>query len=321
MTRHLILGGAGFIGSHLAEALLQKGHHVRLFDRPNVERPPSLAKYQSLEWMPGDFQSTADVYSAVSGIDVIFHLVSTTLPKNSNDDPVFDVQSNLCGSLRLLAAAVENGVRKVIFISSGGTVYGIPHQVPIPETHPTEPLVSYGITKLAIEKYLKLHHELYGLDYTVLRVANPYGERQRTDTAQGAVAVFARKALSGEIIEIWGDGSVTRDYIYVSDVVKAFLCALEYTGETRVFNIGSGVGVSLNDLLEAIESLTGRQLERRYMAARKFDVPVSVLDITRAQVSLGWGPQITLRAGLERTLRWMSESMHDAPTGHSSSQR
>jgi UDP-glucose 4-epimerase len=244
------------------------------------------------------------VEDAVSGCEVIIHLVSTTLPKNSNDDPVFDVEGNVIGTLRLLDAARAARVRKVVFISSGGTVYGIPREVPIPESHPTEPRVSYAIAKLAIEKYLELYQLLHGLDYVVLRVANPYGARQRVDAAQGDVAVFLDRALRNETIEIWGDGSVVRDYLHISDVARAFLRAVDYTGEPRVFNIGSGAGCSLNELIGSIERLLGRPVARRYLAPRPFDVPRNVLDIARARDVLGWSPTVSLDEGLRATLAW-----------------
>lgn len=302
----LILGGAGFIGSHLAEALLAQGHEVRIFDRPHIQIPAELKECHGIEWMQGDFLSVADIQAAVDGVELIFHLVSTTLPKNSNDDPGYDVGTNVIGSLHLLDAAVRLGIRKIVFISSGGTIYGIPSQIPIPETHPTDPLVSYGISKLAIEKYLKLYHELHGLDYAVLRVANPYGERQRTDMAQGAVAVFAKKALAGETIEIWGDGSVTRDYIYIADLIEAFVLAASYQGQERIFNIGGGHGLSLNQLLATLEELLARPVNRRFLPARKFDVPVNILDITRAREVLGWAPRTPFKVGLQRTLQWLA---------------
>ena len=302
----LILGGAGFIGSHLAEALLAQGHEVRIFDRPHIQIPAELKECHGIEWMQGDFLSVADIQAAVDGVELIFHLVSTTLPKNSNDDPGYDVGTNVIGSLHLLDAAVRLGIRKIVFISSGGTIYGIPSQIPIPETHPTDPLVSYGISKLAIEKYLKLYHELHGLDYAVLRVANPYGERQRTDMAQGAVAVFAKKALAGETIEIWGDGSVTRDYIYIADLIEAFVLAASYQGQERIFNIGGGHGLSLNQLLATLEELLARPVNRRFLPARKFDVPVNILDIMRAREVLGWAPRTSFKVGLQRTLQWQS---------------
>ena len=299
----LVLGGGGFIGSHVVDQLLTAGHHVRIFERPRVPRyrefPPG-----SVEWIEGDFQNAAVVRDTLQGVDTLIHLVSTTLPKSSNDDPVFDVQSNIISTLRLFEFAVEARVRRIVFISSGGTVYGPPSILPIPESHPTDPRVSYGIVKLAIEKYLALFHAQHGIDYVVLRVANPFGERQRVDLAQGAVAVFVDRALRQMPIEIWGDGSVVRDYIHVEDVARAFVCAVDHTGPPGVFNIGSGTGHSLNELLAQLEAMLGRKVERRYLPSRGIDVPSNVLDVSRAREHLGWAPQISLETGFGRTIAW-----------------
>lgn len=304
--RCLVLGGRGFIGSHLVDALLAHGHYARCFDRPHLAPlgETHLAN-PNFELFEGDLVSEADVSEALVGCEVCFHLVSTTLPKSSNADPVFDVQSNLLGTVRLLSHASETGLKKVVFVSSGGTVYGVPTQVPIPETHPTDPVCSYGITKLAIEKYLGLFHQLHGLDYTILRIANPFGERQRTYASQGAVAVFLGKVLRGDPVEIWGDGSVVRDYIHIADVVDALLIALDQTSEEHVFNIGAGCGHSLNELLAVIEKVTGRTATRSYLPGRAFDVPVSVLSIERARRELGWSPKVDFKQGLERFATWL----------------
>ena len=309
----LILGGAGFIGSHLAQGLLAAGHQVTIFDRPNLVLPSELLADSRVEWFEGDFLNEDDLARVVPGSDVVFHLVSATLPKSSNDNPVYDVESNIIGTLRLLNLARTHAVKRVIFASSGGTVYGLPHTLPISESHSTEPLVSYGITKLAIEKYLQMYQALYGIDYCVLRIANPFGERQRVSVAQGAVAVFLHRALHGETIHIWGDGSVTRDYIYVKDVTTALVKALTYQGQQRVFNIGSGQGLSLNDILAAIEKLLGRPVTRSYEPARNFDVPVNVLDITCARQQLGWAPAVSFHDALANTLAWMRENQHVEP--------
>lgn len=301
----LILGGAGFIGSHLAEALLAEGHQVRIFDRPNLVRPMELVADERIEWFEGDFLNADDLALVLPGSEAVFHLVSATLPKSSNDNPAYDVETNVIGTLRLLDIARTSGVQRVIFASSGGTVYGLPRTLPISETHPTDPLVSYGIAKLTIEKYLNMYHVLHGLDYCVLRLSNPYGERQRASASQGAVAVFLHKAIHNEPIHIWGDGNVTRDYIYIKDAAAALVRALSCKGEQRVFNIGSGQGLSLNQVLEAIEELLGRPVARTYEQERKFDVPANILDISRARDLLGWRPLIDFPAGLERTLRWM----------------
>lgn len=304
--RCLVLGGRGFIGSHLVDALLARDHHVRCFDRPHIA-PLGVAHLTkpNFELYEGDLVSEADLVEALNGCDICYHLVSTTLPKSSNADPVFDVESNLLGTVRLLNHAVKLGIKKIIFASSGGTVYGVPSQIPIKETHQTDPICSYGITKLAIEKYLGLFKQLHGLDYAVLRLSNPYGDRQRTNANQGAVAVFLGKVLRGEPIEIWGDGSVVRDYIYIADVVDALLAALNQTSSENVFNIGSGRGHSLNEILDSIEKVTGHAAVRHYMPSRAFDVPASVLCIERAKHSLKWSPQVEFDSGLALFAKWL----------------
>lgn len=307
--RCLVLGGGGFIGSHIVDRLLDAGHSVGIFERPRVPRHRAYSPTEPVEWIEGDFQNTALVREVVDGHEVVVHLVSTTLPKASNEDPAFDVLSNVIGTLRLLEAAVAARVRKVIFISSGGTVYGTTPNRPVAEDHPTEPRVSYAIGKLAIEKYLAVFRAQHGLDYVVLRVANPYGERQRADVAQGAVAAFVRHAALGTPIEIWGDGTVTRDYVYVDDVAQAFLRAIDYEGEPRLFNIGSGRGCTLNELVDLIEARAGRKVERRYLPGRSIDVPYNVLDIGLARRWLCWEPRITLEQGIARTYAWAAREL------------
>jgi UDP-glucose 4-epimerase len=309
--RCLVLGGGGFIGSHLVDALIAQGNFVRCFERPHVvSLGEGHASEQNFELFEGDFVSEADIEAALEGCDICFHLVSTTQPKSSNADPVFDVESNLLGTIRLLNHAVKNGLKKIVFVSSGGTVYGNPLQTPIPETHPTNPICSYGITKLSIEKYLGLYHELHGLDYTVLRLSNPFGERQRTHANQGVVAVFLGKAIRGETIEIWGDGSVVRDYMHIHDVVSALLAALDFQGAEHTFNIGSGIGLSLNDVISSIEKITNRATVCRYVKSRRFDVPANVLAIDRAASLLGWSPRTSFEEGLMRFAKWLEDHPH-----------
>lgn len=303
-----IFGGRGFLGGHLCDRLLELGHEVRVFDRPSAQNRIPFVARERLEIYEGDFSNDVDVSHAISGCHTVFHLISTTLPKGSNDNPVFDIETNVVGTLRLLEAARRQGVRKIVFVSSGGTVYGRPETIPIAENHPTEPACSYGIGKLAVEKYLSLYHQLYGLDYRVLRLANPYGERQRVDTAQGAAIVFLHKALRGEPLEIWGDGSVVRDFIYVGDVVDALCKAMEDEGDTRLFNVGSGRGHSLTELIDTIEEVVNRPVQRRYLAARPFDVPANVLDISRAKACLNWQPGVDLHDGLRRTMTWLQDN-------------
>ena len=197
-----VFGGGGFIGSTIADRLLLDGHCLRIFERPRVEPYRKFSVSEHVEWLTGDLLSLFDVDNAVDGADVVLHLVSTTLPKSSNDDPIYDVQSNLVATLQLLNTMVIRQVPKIVFISSGGTVYGSPVYLPIDEKHPTEPRVSYGITKLAIEKYLLMYQQLHGIKANILRVTNPYGERQRVETAQGAIGVFLSRSLKDQPLEI-----------------------------------------------------------------------------------------------------------------------
>lgn len=300
MKRCLILGGCGFIGSHLADELLESGHQVRIFDRPNVDVANVAHIADKVEIFEGDFTNELDVAIALEGMEIVYHLISTTLPATSNQNPVYDIESNLIGTIKLLECAVKVGVKKVIFSSSGGTVYGPAKKIPIPEDHPTEPISSYGIHKLAIEKYLAIYGNLYGLDWQALRVSNPYGERQNPEGQQGAVAVFAFSLKQGKPIIIWGDGSVVRDYIYVKDVVKAFAYFAEGSAPSRIYNIGTGVGTDLNRLVELMAKASGLGPVVKYLPPRKVDIPVNVLDSSKARTEFGWEPTVSLFEGLKK---------------------
>ncbi|MBV8874332.1 MAG: NAD-dependent epimerase/dehydratase family protein [Metakosakonia sp.] len=305
----VVFGGGGFIGSAICERLLADGHQLRIFERPRVPPYRHFAENEHVEWTTGDFSSTHDLRDAIEGMDGVVHLVSTTLPKSSNEDPVYDVETNIVPSLHLLNAMVEHKVKRIVFISSGGTVYGNPQYIPIDEKHPTEPVVSYGITKLAIEKYLHMFSKLHGIKAVTLRVANPYGERQRVETAQGAIGIFMHNILKDKPIEIWGDGSVQRDYIHVSDVADAFAKAITYDGEKECFNISSGKGISLNELVEMMKSIIEQPVQVNYKPGRSFDIDISVLCNQLAQKELNWQPQVTMQEGLTRTAAWMKETL------------
>jgi len=307
--RALVIGGNGFIGTNLVDKLVAAGHKVRVFDRyPSRYREPD----PQVEYMTGDLGNHGEIHETAQGVDWVFHLAYTTLPQTSNDDPLYDVRSNVVDTVQLLEECKQSGVQKIVFISSGGTIYGIPRQIPIPEDHPTEPICSYGITKLAIEKYLSLYQRLWGVDYVVARLSNPYGEQQNPQSKQGAVGVFLGNVQQGKPITIWGDGEVTRDYIYIDDAVRALIMAAEYQPPPdghRVFNIGAGQGVSLNQLVEEIRQVVDEPVKVNYTAGRPVDVPINVLDIRRARELLGWSPRMTLRNGLQRTWKWVS-SLH-----------
>lgn len=302
--RVLVVGGNGFVGSHVVDALVAGGLDVTVYDR-NSERYRS--PLSAVDYVKGDLGNKGELEHVISKeIDQVIHLASSTIPKTSNDDPVFDVQTNLIETLALLDLCVKHRVKRVIFTSSGGTVYGIPETLPIPEEHATHPICSYGIVKLAIEKYLTLYKHLYDLDYIVLRLSNPFGSRQDPKGSQGAVSVFLGDMLNGRPLRIWGDGSIVRDFVDVRDIARLYYLSTISDVEAGTFNVGSGVGTSLKDLigLMADEFSLTPQIHRE--PSRGFDVPVIVLDSEKAQRIFGWKPQISLREGLQEVAYWLS---------------
>ena len=303
----LVTGGSGFIGRNLVDRMVADGLRASVLD---VAATEGLTDGRGVKYFHGDMSSREVLSSAVEGADAVVHLAWSTIPQSSNEDPAFDVTSNVAGSLKLLDACVERGVKKFVFVSSGGTVYGIPERSPIGESAPLEPINSYGVTKLAVEKYLELYRRMHGLEYVVLRPSNPYGPQQNPLGKVGTVAVFMYRTLAGLPIHIWGDGSVVRDYVYIGDLVDAAAKALSHSpASDRIFNISSGEGVSLKGLIEKVEAATGRRPEVVYEPGRAFDVPVSVLDNTRARDEMGWSPATPFEEGLKKTLAWMEEWM------------
>jgi len=294
----LVLGGNGFIGSHLVDRLLMEGHSVRVFDKNQEHYRKALS---NVDYHLGEFGNRGLLLEALHGIDVVVHLISTTLPKTSNDDPVFDVQSNVVETLFLLEQCVSKGIKKVVFASSGGTVYGIPKIVPVLEESQTNPICSYGISKLTIEKYLMLFKQLYNLDFVIIRPSNPFGERQNPFGIQGVIPVFLGKILRQEPIQIWGKGDVVRDFIYVKDLVDAFYCAIVCTPNFKLLNVGSGKGSSLNDLLLIMRNVTGLDMKVNYVDSRTYDVPEIYLDIVKAKKELDWQPTTSLEEGIKFT--------------------
>jgi UDP-glucose 4-epimerase len=306
--RCLILGGGGFIGSHIVDALLVRNHSVRVFERDDAETKNIAYALPKIELVRGNFFCADDLVRAMTGIDVVVHLVSTTIPGSSNENMAYDVETNVIGNIKMLDIARKAGVRKIIFASSGGTVYGLPQFLPVTEAHPVAPICSHGIAKLAAEMYLHLHYHLYGLDYTVLRFANPYGARQNPLSGQGAIAAFLWRTLNDEPISIWGDGTVARDFFHVSDLAAAVLTVVENDTPSKIYNIGSGVPHTLNEVLSLIQDITGKKPSIQYFPARKLDVPVTYLDISRAQKELLWRPQISMREGLSRTWEYLQNA-------------
>lgn len=296
----LILGGSGFIGKNLCRALAPKCRQIRCFSLDDPFDDDFLDDVRdNIQWIQGSFDDTALITQSLEQIDIVYHLVCTTLPASSNSDLKFDLASNVLPTLSLLEAASASKVKKIIFVSSGGTVYGVPKQVPIQENNETQPICGYGIQKLAIEKYLHLYYYLYGLDYRILRLSNPYGKNQVSDRPQGVIGNFMHKALVGESLNVWGNGAAVRDYVYIDDAIDAFIDIVKYNGPYRLFNIGSGIGYSILEIIEQIEETIENKLNVRFHPARNVDLPLNILDISHARAELKWRPRTDLKTGLK----------------------
>lgn len=306
----LVTGGNGYIGAHLVDHLLSSGWEVNVLHKYEQRRygtkPPALRFFR------GDLTQESLLREAVSGVDIIYHLLWTTtaIHEIANKDPIADVQANLIPSMQLIEAALHARVKRLIFTSSGGTVYGPTMIKPIPEQHPQNPISAYGVSKLAVEKYLQMFHHLHGLDYVILRPSVPYGPGQNPLGRQGAVAVFLYRVGARLPLTIWGDGSVSRDYFYISDLIDALLAAAERPlNRHRVFNIGGREEVSLNRLITHAEEVTGKKARVDYLPARTFDTPHVVLDTTAAKQRLNWKPQVGMQEGLAKTWSWMQTTI------------
>ena len=302
--RSVILGGDGFLGRHVGRAMSAAGYEVWSVDLSKS------AHSESTPWLTdaivADCFDVQGWWAQCGGADVVVHLASSTVPATANEDPIRDAETNLLGTLRLLQGLRQKVERpRLLFASSGGAVYGRPQLVPLGESHPTVPMGAYGITKLAIEHHLRIEEALHGLTYRTLRLSNPYGEWQRPYGVQGVIAVFAHRALHAVPLDVWGDGSVVRDFVHAADVGRAFVAAAQHEGVSRVFNIGGGAGHSVNHIISTLEQLLGRGIERRIFPARPFDPPINVLDIQRAQDELNWKPAVAFEEGVAKALEWL----------------
>lgn len=291
----LVTGGGGFIGQALLRQLLDAGWHVR-----NLDFVAGKKSHENLTHWQGSFTNKPLLHEAMFGVDCIFHLASTHFPQEANAHPLADAENSILGIISMTDMAKTLGVRRLVFASSGGTVYGNLIEVPVPETHPTRPITAYGISKLASEHYLRFLDST-GIETISLRIANPYGPEQNINKAQGALTTFCHHAVQGLPISIWGDGTVERDFVYVDDVARAFVFAADSTAHATEINIGSGQGASLNSLLDLIRA-AGCSPKVEYQNSRSFDVPHSVLNIERAQQLLDWAPQKSLKSGVQEMI-------------------
>ena len=301
--RILVTGGAGFIGSNVADRLLADGHEVSILDdlstgkRANL---PARARFFEADLLDADAVSRC---LAAARPEIVSHHAAQIDVRHSVEDPVGDAKINILGALHLFLACTAHRVRKVVYASTGGALYGEGIDLPATEEHPLRPESPYGASKLAVERYLALWKGLHGLDYTVLRYPNVYGPRQDPHGEAGVNAIFIGLMLHGERPRIFGSGDQTRDYLYVDDVVDANIRALE-SGSGATLNLGTGIGTSVNDIFRELQAILGFRGEPRREPPRAGEIQHITLDAARARQVLGWTPRTAFRDGLARTVEW-----------------
>lgn len=300
----LVLGGAGFIGSGMVGALVAQGHRPRVLVRPSRSSINLRQLLDRIELIQGDFMDDAVLRVALRGVRTVFHLITTTFPNMVIESSNYDLLSNLLPTIRMLEIAREAGVRRIVYASSGGTVYGEPQQIPIPESHPLEPKSAYGQSKLTIENYMSFYARTTALEVSILRLSNPYGPRQNIYGAQGLLAVAMGCVLDRRPLRVFGAGHTVRDYIYIDDVVDAILRAT--AAPAGVFNISSGQGRTVNEVIAAVEAASGQRLARQPLPDRPGDVSVSILDNQRARRLLSWQPSVMFEDGVQRSWQALS---------------
>lgn len=299
-----ILGAAGFIGTNLA-IRLSKNNDVTVVDQNMIYFDNMKKLNLQLNYKVAQFSVNFDYDNLLKDTEVLYHLVSTTVPTTSNQHISEELMANVVVTSKILEGCVRNNVKKVVFISSGGTVYGKERFCPIKEDTITNPINSYGIQKLTIEKLLYLYNYLYNLDYRIIRLSNPYGPYQRPNGVLGVVTTFTYKALKNEEIVVYGDGSVIRDFIFIDDAIHGILNIANGNGKYKLYNLGYGKGTSVNQVIQGIENVLNKKLSVRYIDGRKADVPINYLDIGRYEADFGALNPVSLEEGIKKTVDFM----------------
>ena len=308
--RVLVTGGAGFIGSHVADAYLERGDKVWIVDDLSSGRDSNIPKQAKFVQASINDEAVGKLFEEVGGFDIVNHHAAQMDVRTSVENPRFDAQSNVDGLLNVLECARKFGTKRILFVSSGGVVYGEPEQRPTPEYAPKAPLSPYGVTKLAAEYYLNYYHVVHGMEYAALRYANVYGPRQNPHGEAGVVAIFASKLRAQKPLTIFGDGHQTRDYVFVGDVVAANMLLSEAelpdAGDLdqRAFNVGTEIETSVRQLAESLMSVANMSVEVQYATARAGELRHSCLDTSQLR-GLGWRPGLSLNEGMAVTYEYI----------------
>ena len=303
MKKIVLLGGTGFIGSHLFSRLSKKeDHEVKVFSRT----PASWARPMFRDaFIQGDFRDIGSLMRVIHDADILVHLVSSTVPSSSIHDPLGDIENNVLGTVNLLTQIPNTAIKKFIYFSSGGTVYGNPTYLPVDENHPVVPISPYGICKVSCESYVRYYASRFNFEHIIVRPSNPYGPGQPTDGIQGVIAAFLSRALKGLELKVWGDGTAVRDYIYIDDLVEFVAKLIDSDHVGGVFNVGSGMGYDLNEIIRVISEVLHISPCVTNVGVASSNVDAIYLDINRAKTLLEWSPKISLSEGVELFYRAM----------------
>jgi len=301
MRKIVLLGGTGFIGSHLFARLAKNpAYDVKVFSRtPFLGSNPEFRK----SFIQGNFRDIGTLMRVIHDADILIHLISSTVPSNSVHDPLGDIENNLLATVNLLTQIPNTSIKKFIYFSSGGTVYGNPTYLPVDEKHPLAPINPYGISKMACESYVRYYATKFNFEHNIIRPSNPYGPGQPDDGIQGVIASFLSRALKGQELKVWGDGSAVRDYLYIDDLVEFVAKLIEADHADGIFNVGSGVGADLNEIIRVTSEVSRTTPRVVRVGAGASSVDEIYLDITRAKTLLDWEPKVTLQEGMERFCR------------------
>lgn len=308
MAKCLVLGANGFIGSHLVDALVAQGEAVRAFDRFS-SGVSNFNPHPSIEIMPGDFLNRHDLSQALEGVEYVFHFISTTTPATAEEDPQIDVETNVKMSIELFEECVRAGVKKVIFASTGGAIYGeaeLEDGKSFTEQTIPLPVSPYAIGKLTIEHYLRYFRKKFGLESVVYRISNPYGERQSLTSKQGVIPIFLQRIARGEPLTIMGDGSMVRDYVYVKDIATMISSTYKTTSES-VYNIGSGIGLSVNQIVDSMRKVVGKEINTITVLTPQTYVHHVVLNTNRFKDEFHQEPETPLDDGIRRTWEYVKK--------------
>ena len=297
----LIIGGNGFIGSHLVDKLLKEGHNVRVFD---IQYERFRKPLVNVDYRISSLENNSELEDAMLEIDVVFHLASSSVPSSSNFDAIKALNNTLIPTLNVLDLAVKSEIKKIVYFSSGGAVYGHPLSAKINEEHSLKPISSYGIAKVTIEMYLSLYERMHGLKSLIIRPSNPYGSRQGNFKAQGVISTFLSKAKNNETMTVFGDGNSAKDYIYIDDLIN-LTTKISFGDNFGVFNIGSGEGTTINQIVSQIKSTTGSNLKINNVETKIYDVNNFVLNISKLRNKTDHIEFTSLKEGIDKTWNWL----------------